>query len=209
MQFIVLSSSRGTTFQAVIDAIKGGDLTAHCAGLVADREARGCVEKAKEAGIPVAIVHREKGEEREEYDRRVDAAIRQLLAHDAKHAAQSFTMKKADTVIACMGWMFILSPWFVQTWHNRILNIHPALLPLFPGADAISDALEAGATETGMTIHLIDEGVDTGAVLVQKSCSIFPTDTEEELKERVQALEKEWYPKVLEEIHLGKMKLPM
>lgn len=208
MQFVVLSSSRGTTFQAVIDAIKRGTLTAHCAGLIADREARGCVEKAKEAGIPVAIVHREKGEEREDYDRKVDRAIHELLAHDGKPAAQSFSMKKPDTVIACMGWMFILSPWFVQTWHNRILNIHPALLPLFPGADAIRDALEAGATETGMTIHLIDEGVDTGTILVQKSCSILPDDTEEELKERVQALEKEWYPKILQEIHEGEMKLP-
>jgi phosphoribosylglycinamide formyltransferase-1 len=84
---------------------------------------------------------------------------------------------------------------------------YPSLLPKFPGLHAIHDALVAKEKESGMTIHIIDEGLDTGPKLVQKSCSISETDTEETLKEKIQALEKEWYPKVLQMIESGEMTL--
>jgi phosphoribosylglycinamide formyltransferase-1 len=193
MNFVVLSSSRGTTLQAVLDALHSGTLHAHCMGLVSDRADRGCVEKAKKAGIPVTIVEKKKGEEREAYDKRVDEAIR--------------AMGDADT-LAALGWMFLFSPWFIDTWRNRILNVHPALLPLHPGAHAIEETLEAGDPESGMTIHLIDEGIDTGPIVLQKTCEVKPDDTVETLKERIQALEKELYPKVLEQLHTGELKLP-
>ena len=193
MDFIVLSSSRGTAFQAVIDAIEDGSLEARCLGLVSDREDRGCVEKARVAGLSVRIVKREKGEERQEYDQRLNETVREL----AKNS------ELAKVIIACMGWMFIFSPWFVGQWKNRILNVHPALLPKYPGGHAIDDALDAGETEAGMTIHWIDEGVDTGKIVEQKKCSIMPDDTVDTLKARVQELEKEWYPKVLQRLHSG------
>ena len=193
MNFVVLSSSRGTTFQAVLDRIADGSLSAVCLGLIADREDRGCVEKARAAGIPVVLLERRKGEDREAYNRRLDAGIR--------------TFGKADA-IAALGWMWILNPWFVRQWKGRIINVHPALLPKFPGAHGIADAMAAGETETGMTIHIIDEGVDTGPILVQKSCSILPGDTEDSLKERIQKLEKEWYPRVLQSIQDGEVTLP-
>jgi phosphoribosylglycinamide formyltransferase-1 len=123
MQFIVLSSSRGTTFQAVIDRIADRTLTAKCLGLVSDREDRGCVAKAKAAGIPVKIVEKKAGESREEYDRRIDQAMRSL-----SHGK----WKMENTIIAALGWMSLLSPWFVRTWRNRIINVHPSLLPKFP-----------------------------------------------------------------------------
>jgi len=193
VNFVVLSSSRGTTFQAVIDALQHGSLTAACLGLVADQEDRGCVEKARAAAIPVAIVERRRGEKREAYDHRLDAMIRSFGTVD---------------VIAAIGWMWILTPWFVSQWHGRILNVHPALLPKHAGAHGIEEALAAGDTETGMTIHVIDEGVDTGPILVQKKCSTQRGDTVETLKSRVQALEKEWYPKVLQMIEEGKIVIP-
>lgn len=193
MNFIVLSSSRGTTFQAILDRLADGSLTARCLGLVADREDRGCIEKARSAGLPFVIVQHGKGEAREDYDRKVDAAIRSLGNVD---------------LIAAIGWMFVLSPWFVGKWQGRILNVHPALLPKFPGAHAHEDVLAAGEKESGMTIHLIDEGVDTGPVLIQKRCPVPPSDTPDTLKTRVQALEKEWYPKVLEMIEKGTIVLP-
>ncbi|MBU1911757.1 phosphoribosylglycinamide formyltransferase, partial [Patescibacteria group bacterium] len=84
-----------------------------------------------------------------------------------------------------------------------------ALLPKYPGAHGIEEAMEAGEKETGMTIHIIDEGVDTGPILVQKSCSILPDDTVDTLKERVQALEKEWYPKTLQMVETGEIVLPV
>ncbi|MDD3896835.1 MAG: phosphoribosylglycinamide formyltransferase [Candidatus Peribacteraceae bacterium] len=193
MNFVVLSSSRGTTFQAVIDRIADGTLTAKCAGLVTDRADRGCADKARAAGIPVMVVEREKGEDREAYNQRLDAAIRSFGRVD---------------VIAALGWMWILTPWFVHVWKGRIINVHPALLPKFPGAHGIEDAMAAGETETGMTIHIIDEGVDTGPILVQKSCSISRDDTIDSLKERIQELEKEWYPKVLQMLEEGEIAVP-
>ncbi|MBU2213193.1 phosphoribosylglycinamide formyltransferase [Patescibacteria group bacterium] len=193
MNFIVLSSSRGTTFQAVLDRMADGSLTAKCLGLVTDRDDRGCIEKAKNAGLPITIVEREHGQQREEYNKKLDKAIRKL--------------GKVD-VICALGWMFILTHWFVQKWEGRIVNVHPALLPKHPGAHGIEETLAAGDTESGMTIHIIDEGVDTGPILVQKTCAVKEDDTEDSLKDRIQALEKEWYPKTLQMIELGEIVLP-
>ena len=197
MDFVVLSSSRGTTFQAVIDAMQSGALQAHCLGLITDREDRGCVEKARNAGIPVVIVERPAfakatagKQERQEYDRKVDVAIKQMGL-------------SPEGIVACIGWMFLFSPWFVGQWKNRILNVHPSLLPKYPGGHAVDDALQAGEGETGMTIHWIDEGLDTGKILVQKKCSIKEEDTVDTLKERIQELEKEWYPKILQDLETG------
>ncbi len=195
MQFVVLCSSRGTVFASTLERMKDGSLTATCLGLVADKAERTCVQTAKTAGLAVQIVPRKKGEPREEYDKRVDAAIRALGGDER-------------TLIACMGWMYILSPWFVSQWRNRILNVHPALLPKHPGDHAHELVLAAGDTVSGMTIHLIDEGVDTGPTLLQKECPVLKGDTVDTLKVRVQALEKEWFPKVLQMIETGEMKLP-
>lgn len=194
MNFVVLSSSRGTTFQAVIEAQKRGELTAKCLGLVTDSPDRLCVDKAKAAGLPFKIVPKAKGEPREDFDRRVQEAITALGAG-------------ADTIVAAIGWMFLLSPWLVRKWHNRILNVHPALLPKHPGAHALEEVLAAKEKESGMTIHLIDEGVDTGPILLQKRCPVLPGDTPESLQRRVQELEKEWYPRVLQMIEVGEVKL--
>lgn len=188
MNFIVLSSSSGTTFQAVIDRMQDGSLTANCLGLITDKASRGCNDKAQDAGLPIQIVKRIKGESRDAYDQKIDQAIAELGGDE-------------QTVIVCLGWMFILSSSFVNRHERKIINVHPALLPKHPGAHGIEDALAAGDTETGMTIHFVDEGVDTGEIIVQKSCSILPDDTVETLKPRIQELEKEEYPKVLEMIH--------
>ena len=203
MQFVVLSSSHGTTFQAIIDSLKDGSLTATCLGLIADREARGCVEKAKQAGLPVKIVQKNPGEDRETYDRRLHKTILSLGLPSSVGGGAG-----GGGVIAAIGWMFLFSPWFVSRWKNRILNVHPSLLPKYPGTHAHDDVIVAGEKQSGMTIHIIDEGLDTGPILVQKKCSVLASDTSETLKKKVQELEKEWYPKVLQMIERGEMKLP-
>ncbi|MFH1444425.1 MAG: phosphoribosylglycinamide formyltransferase [Candidatus Peregrinibacteria bacterium] len=195
----MLSSSRGTTFQAVIDAQKRGELKAKCLGLVTDRADRPCIDKAKAADLPFVVVTRVNGESREEFDRRVQEAIVSLGG-------------EKNTVIAALGWMFIFSPWFIQTWKNRIINVHPALLPKHSGKGMYGHhvheaVLAAGEKESGISIHLMDEEVDTGRVLLQKTCPVLPDDTPETLQQRVQELEKEWYPKVLQMIELGEVKL--
>jgi len=181
--------------EAVFESMKRGELSAECLGLVTDKAERGCVARAKEFGIPVEIVPMTKGEPRADYDKRVSAAIRKLA-------------RSEEVIIACMGWMWMLSPDFVREWKNRILNVHPALLPKHPGAHAHELVLAAKDTESGMTIHLIDEGMDTGKILLQKSCPVLPNDTVQSLKERVQALECLWYPKALQMIETGELKLP-
>ncbi|MBI1934572.1 phosphoribosylglycinamide formyltransferase [Candidatus Peregrinibacteria bacterium] len=200
MNFVVLSSSGGTTFQAVMDRIADGTLTARCLGLVTDRADRGCAEKARKAELPVQVVERNKGETREAYDRRLSTGILELTClHPTPYSLHP--------LLACIGWMWLLSPWFVRTWCGRILNVHPALLPLHPGCHPHKEVLAAREKESGMTIHWVDEGVDTGPIIVQKKCSVFADDTVNSLKSRVQELEKEWYPKVLQMIEDGRLKV--
>jgi len=202
MRFLVLSSSRGTTFQAVIDRVQDGTLTMECLGLISDTSDRGCVEKAKKAGLPVTIIERTKGESRDAYDQRLLQAIETMGADPA------------DTVIAALGWMFIFTPAFIAHWKNRIINVHPALLPKHGGkgmygAKVHEAVLAAGDSESGISIHLMDEHVDTGPILLQKKCPVEADDTIDTLKERIQSLEKEWYPKVLQMIESGEMKLDL
>lgn len=192
MTFVVFSSTKGTVLRATLEAIASGSLTMPCIGLITDQEDRGCVSVAREYGIPVQVVPRTKGEDREVYDRKLFAAYHVLLSNTAE--------KSGDCVIALMGWMYILSPWFVQKFPKNILNVHPSLLPLYPGAHAHDLVLAAGDTESGMTIHYVDEGLDSGQIIVQKKCSVFPGDTVDSLKARVQELEKEWFPKVLQKM---------
>ncbi len=205
MNFVVLSSSRGTTFQAVIEAMQKGELQAHCLGLVTDRQDRGCIEKAQAAGIPVVIVEKQDNEDRESYDKRIHKAVMELTHQRILTADRSL-------LIASLGWMFIFTPWFIGKWKNRIINVHPALLPKFGGKGMygmkVHEAvLAAGEKETGITIHLVDEGVDTGKILLQKTCPITSTDTPQSVRDHVQALEREWYPKLLQMIEKGEQAL--
>jgi phosphoribosylglycinamide formyltransferase-1 len=199
MRIIALSSSRGTTFQAVLDAIASGFVQSPCIGLITDREDRGCIEKARNAGVPVEIVTQRTGETRDEYAKRVDAAVIALAGADA-----------SDVLLAACGWMWILPAWF--TAKRRMLNVHPALLPKFGGKGMyghhVHDAvLAAGEKESGVTIHLMDQGVDTGRILLQKRCPVLPGDTAATLQARVQELEKDWYPKALAMIERGEVRL--
>ncbi len=203
MDFIVLSSSRGTTFQAVLDAQKRGELAAKCLGLITDRADRECIAKAEAAGVPVWIVEWSPKEKREVYDKRVQEALQDLLKDRDPRSA----------VLAALGWMHIIGPEFIRAWRHRIINVHPALLPRYGGEGMYGmhvhrAVLDHREKESGITIHLMDEGVDTGPILLQKTCPVESGDTPETLRDRVQALEKEWYPKLLQMIHRGEVRLP-
>lgn len=198
MDFVVLCSSRGTTFQAILDRTADGTLAARCLGLISDSVERGCVAKAKSSGIPVHIVRRRENEPREEYDKRIHHAIIGLTGNK----------QTSNIFLACIGWLSVLSPWFVNQWKNRILNVHPSLLPKHPGLHAHEEVLKAGETESGMTIHLVTQEVDRGPILLQKTCPVLPGDTPETLKARVQELEKEWYPQVLQMIADVTLRIP-
>ncbi len=163
---VILASGSGTLARAIFAANKDYEIAA----LICDRPAAKVIEVANEFGIKVALL--ELAGDRASWDQ-------ELLKLVSKY--------QPDLVVSA-GFMRILAKEFVTTF--KVINSHPALLPLFPGAHAVRDALAAGATQTGTTIHWVDEGVDTGEVIAQERLDITPTDTEESLHERIKIIER-------------------
>lgn len=191
----VLASTRGTDLQAIIDEIKSGRLKVELSCVVSNVKNCYALERAHAQGFKIHFVD-PRDRSRIEFDREL---VKILEA------------EKIDLVVL-IGYMRILTPYFISKFKNRIINVHPALLPKFGGKDfygkSVHEAvLAAREQETGMTIHFVDEGVDTGRIILQKKCPVLPNDTAEILKERVQKLEKEWYPKVIGSIANGKIKI--
>ncbi|MDH5597220.1 MAG: phosphoribosylglycinamide formyltransferase [Candidatus Peregrinibacteria bacterium] len=179
-----LSSTNGTNLQSFIDARERGELEGiEICCLITDKAMCGAAEKARAAGIKVYFID-PAPVDRETYDQSV---------------LDTLDYFEVDLVVLG-GYMKILPPKITEKYRGRILNVHPSLLPKFGGGmdmNVHQAVLDAGETETGMTIHQVDETVDGGEIVLQKSVSVSPDDTAETLKEKVQALEKEWYPKVV------------
>jgi phosphoribosylglycinamide formyltransferase-1 len=191
----VLSSTNGTNFQSLLDAKKSGVLkdNVEIACLVTNKADCGAAEKAKVNDIPVHFVDT-KGKTREEFD----AEVMIILG------------KYNIDLVVLGGYMRIISKLMVNKYKNRMINVHPSLLPRYGGGMNLGvhrAVIDAGEKETGMTIHILDEGVDTGPIVLQRSCPVDPDDTPEALKDRVQALEREWYPKVVQMFADGKIKV--
>jgi phosphoribosylglycinamide formyltransferase-1 len=172
----ILLSGRGSNFLAIHDAIQRGDLKASiCCVITNVVEAAGAA-RARELGL-VTLCLPSKGVDRVEYDRRLLAALRPF-----------------DPSLICLaGFMRVLSREFVAAYRDRILNIHPALLPSFPGLHAQRQALEYGVKITGCTVHLVDEGVDTGRILLQRAVAVADGDTEDTLSARILEQEHDVY----------------
>ena len=190
----VLASTNGTNFQSFLDAQKSEILkdNVEIVCLVTNKEC-GAIEKAKSANISYHIVD-QTDKTREEFDKEVMKVLDEYQ----------------PDLLVLGGYMRIISNDMVDKYRNRIINIHPSLLPKHGGGMDVSvhqAVIDAGEKETGMTIHLIDEGVDTGPIVLQKSCPVDQSDTPETLKDKVQALEKEWYPKVIQMFADGKIKV--
>ena len=173
----VLISGRGSNLQALIDAQGRGELGGEIAVVVSNVETAAGLEKARKAGIATVFLdHR--GRKREEYD----AEVVQVL-------------KDRDVELVCLaGFMRLLSPGFVQAFPGRILNIHPALLPAFPGLHAQRQALEHGVKVSGATVHLVDDGLDSGAIVAQDAVPVRSDDTEQTLASRILEVEHRLYP---------------
>jgi phosphoribosylglycinamide formyltransferase 1 len=163
---VILASGSGTLARAIFAANKDYEIAA----LICDRPAAKVIEVANEFGIKVELL--ELTGDRASWDQELLKLV---------------STYQPDLVVSA-GFMRILAKEFVTTF--KVINSHPALLPLFPGAHAVRDALAAGATQTGTTIHWVDEGVDTGAVIAQERLEIKPTDTEESLHERIKIIER-------------------
>lgn len=188
MNICVLASTNGTDLQAIIDELQAGKMPGiELKFVLVDREECGAAEKARKAGIPLVFLN-PLGPDGKKLDR--EAYDRQLAAHCHSYGID---------LIVLVGWMRILSPWFVKEFAKKIINVHPSLLPKYPGMDlnVHEEVLRKGEKESGMTIHYVDEGVDTGEIILQKTVAIESGETVESLKKKVQELEKAWYPEVI------------
>jgi len=177
---VVLASGAGTLFEALLDS----GLASNVVGLVTDQPGVRAVEVAKSRGIPVRKIL--------------------MIEFDSRDLWQSELLRQVkeldpDLVVAA-GFMRILSPEFVNAFPEQIVNSHPSLLPQFPGAHAVRDAIEAGATVTGCTVHFIDEGVDTGKIIAQQQVEVLPGESEATLHERIKTVERILLPQTVERL---------
>lgn len=178
----VLISGRGSNMEALIAAATDPAYPARIALVLSNKAGAGGLSIASQAGIPTAVVdHRPFGKDREAHERQVHQAL-------VDHGVQ---------VVALAGYMRVLTPWLVNAWAGRMINIHPSLLPAYPGLDTHARALADGVAEHGCTIHLVTAGVDEGPVLGQARVPVLPGDDEATLAARVLAAEHALYPKVL------------
>jgi len=177
----VLCSGRGSNLASIIEAIERGEIRAEIAVVIADKADAYALERAREKGIPaVAVIYRDYAE-RADFER---ALLTELHTHGV-------------TLVVLAGFMRILSPVFVHAYTGRILNIHPALLPSFPGAHAHRDVLAYGVKVSGCTVHFVDEGMDSGPIILQASVPVQEGDTEEALAARVLAQEHRIFPEAI------------
>jgi phosphoribosylglycinamide formyltransferase-1 len=176
----VLVSGRGSNLQALIDAARRGELGGEVAVVVSNVETAPGLERARGAGIPTAF-RDHRGKKREAFDAEI---VEILRAH------------RVD-LVCLAGFMRLLSPVLVRAFPGRILNIHPALLPAFPGLDAQRQAWEHGAKVSGATVHLVDEGLDSGPIVAQEAVPVLPSDTPETLAARILEVEHRLYPRAV------------
>lgn len=168
---VVLVSGSGTLLQAVLDA---ADLPVRVVAVGADRSGIAGLERAERAGVPSFVVKLRDHPDRAAWDRALTKAV---------------AAYEPDLVVSA-GFMKILGPEFLETFGGRVLNTHPALLPAFPGAHAVADALSYGVRVTGCTVHLVDAGVDTGPIVAQEAVSVVPGEEADALHERIKVVER-------------------
>ncbi len=186
----VLISGRGSNLQALIDAAGRGDLGGQVAVVVSNVAAAAGLERARRAGVP-AFVCDHRGRSREDHDQEV---------------AQILERHQVD-LVCLAGYMRLLSAAFVRRFPNRILNIHPSLLPSFPGLDAQRQALEHGVKISGATVHLVDERLDAGPIVLQEAVPVVGDDTEDRLAARILEVEHQIYPRAARLLLEGRIRL--
>jgi phosphoribosylglycinamide formyltransferase 1 len=189
-KLVVLASGSGTNLQAILDRLHGRE-GIEVVGVGSDKPGAPALGRARSAGVETAVLPREEFADR--------------AARDAA-MAEWIEGRGADLIVLA-GYMQLLSPGFVARFRNRIVNVHPALLPSFPGLDAIGQALEAGVEVTGVTVHFVDEGVDTGPPILRREVRV-PADRDRARLERaIHAVEHELYPEAIRMIARGRVRI--
>lgn len=185
----VLVSGRGSNLQAVLDRIADGYLPLEISVVISDKADAYALERAANVGIKTVVVARKECASKEEFEEKIHAAL----------------VEAGCEVVILAGFMRILGGGFVNKWHNKIINIHPALLPSFPGLDGQGQALEYGVKFAGCTVHFVDEGTDSGPIILQKVVPVLDDDTHDTLAARILEQEHIALPEALKLWAEGKL----
>jgi phosphoribosylglycinamide formyltransferase 1 len=189
-RLVVLASGSGTNLQAILDSVHGQD-GIEVVGVGSDKPGARALERAVAVGVDTAVFPADAYEDR--------------LGRDA--AMADWVESHHPDLIVLAGYMQLLTEGFVTRFRNRIVNIHPALLPSFPGLDAIGQALAAGVEVTGVSVHFVDEGVDTGPVIAQRQVQVPPDRDRDALEAAIHATEHELYPEAIRMIARGRVRI--
>lgn len=189
VRLAVFASGKGSNLSAILQAFPASHPLASVALVISNNEGVGALAKAKALGINA--YHVASGEQ-ERFENEVEVLL-------ARHTID---------VVLLAGFMRLLSARFVEHWRGRLLNIHPSLLPEFPGLDAPEQALAAGVRVSGCTVHFVDEGVDSGPIILQRRVPVLPKDSVETLKARIRREEHKAYPEAIKQLLLGKVSYP-
>lgn len=189
----VLASGRGSNLQAIIDNIKSGKLNAQIGCVISDNPSAYALERARKEGIPAYYIYPGEYKTRLSPEQELEYVNR---------------LKEYNVELVCLaGFMRILHSQFLQAFKGRIINIHPALLPSFPGLHAQRQAWEYGVKVSGATVHFVDEGVDTGPIIIQRTVEVKENDTPETLEDRILKIEHEIYAEAIQLFAEGKLKI--
>jgi phosphoribosylglycinamide formyltransferase-1 len=187
----VFASGRGTNFNAIAQAVKSRKLKVNLALLVCDNPKAQVLAKARKMKVKTCLVKRQDFATKQDFEKTI-------IGHLKKN--------KIDLVVMA-GFMRLLSPFFVRAYKNRIINIHPALLPSFKGTHAIKDAFDYGVKVTGVTVHFVDEDMDHGPIILQKEVGVKELDTLASLEAKIHKVEHQLYPEAIRLIAQGRIKL--
>ena len=185
----VLVSGNGSNLQAILDATADGSLAARVCCVISNRTEAMALERASRASVPALAIRHQNFPDRAAFDRALIAALRE-------HGAEW---------VVLAGFMRVLTPELLRAFPGRVVNIHPSLLPAFPGVNAQRQAFEHGVKVTGCTVHFVDEGVDTGPIIAQRAVEVLPGDDLEALTSRIHAAEHELFVSVLKDIANGRV----
>ncbi len=187
----VLASGRGTNLEAILEAADKGKISGEVALVLSDQPEAQALDRARRRNIEALYLNPGEYRGREDYDRAV---------------VERLKTAQID-LVALAGFMRLLSPYFINVFPMQIINIHPALLPAFPGLDGVEQALNYGVKVSGCTVHFVDEGLDTGPIILQEAVPVIQEDTVETLHERIHAAEYRLYPTAIELFCRDKLKV--
>ncbi len=191
MNIAVLLSGSGTNLQAIIDAVKSGYIKAKISLVLSDNKDAYALERAKKAGIERLFLDPKAFSSKQNFDKEIIKNLKE----------------RGVELVILAGYMRVLTPYFVQEYKDRIMNIHPALLPCFKGLNGVKDALDHGVKITGPTVHFVTEKIDSGPIIAQAVVEVADNDTEDTLRQRVQKEEHKIYPKAIKNFIEGKLEV--